>query len=473
LAPAFLARCDPGRHRLRACARGSPVGAGFQDALKFFVTGCTLSACRRARRAVSFGVSRSRAGLVDQARALRLFGLRSLVDHILADSEPGLRSLVDQTRQDRDRVGSSSSRSLIGAPPFLAVIAELTRLLGRLGPDPMLPENPSSIITWRLRRTHDRLVLSGEFGGDRRFEPSPRSRDVNAGVLAEARMTGRRRNNPRRTRRSSTPRSQRSPSRGGRQRTPSASTQLGGSKSTDQPATTPDPDPYLVAPDGHNPADWHIPPVVASRFGLPVRFPALWADEPLNDTFLSNLRPVELWEVLFATLWRLAKQKDQKWTKRIEYEIDYRLFTARKNTKGLVGDLLALKRVPTGRPPGSGGIASLGNSLPQLRDRLLFAIGQGRTRERGYRPIAMASLEDWWEEWRDVKDFPIRHFPKAEIQRELDAKNSPAEIADLLLAHAFGVSPDSVRAHLKKALRRIPVEVKALLGLSRRPRKLR
>jgi hypothetical protein len=285
-------------------------------------------------------------------------------------------------------------------------------------------------------------------------------------------MTGRRRNSPRRTRRSSTPRSQRSPSRGGRHRTPSASTQLGGPKSTDQPATTPDPDPYLVASDGHNPADWHIPPVVASRFGLPVRFPALWADETLDHRLLSNLRPAELWEALFATLWRLTKQKDQKWTKRVEHEIDYRLFKTRMNA-GLVGDLLALKRVPTGRPPGSGGIASLGNSLPQLRRILASEIGLGRTRERGYAPITMTYLEDWWEEWRDVKDFPIRHFPKEEIQRELDAKTPPAEVADVLLAHAFGVSPDSVRAHLKKALRRIPVEVKALLGLSRRPRKLR
>jgi len=177
--------------------------------------------------------------------------------------------------------------------------------------------------------------------------------------------------------------------------------------------------------------------------------------------------------MLFATLWRLAKQKDPKWTKRMEYEIDYRLFKAKKNTEGLAEDLLALKRVPTGRPPGSGGIARLGNSLPQLRDRLLFAIGQNRTRERSYMPIAMASLEDWWEEWRDVKDFPIRHFPKAEIQRELDAKKPPADVADVLLAHAFGVSPDSVRAHLKKALRRIPAEIKALLGLSHRPQKSR
>lgn len=282
----------------------------------------------------------------------------------------------------------------------------------------------------------------------------------------------RRRRSRRRRDRPSPTRSRRSPPRGG-QRTRSASTQLVGLKRTDPPAATPDLDPYLDAPAGHGPADWPIPPVVASRFGLPVRFPALWTDEPLDRAFVSNLRPAELWEVLFATLWRLAKQKNRQWTKRMESEIDYRLFKARGNTGGLVENLLALKRVPTGRPPGSGGIARLGNSLPHLRSFLSSEIGQGRTRERGYTPSTMTALEDWWGEWRDVEDLPVRHFPKAQIQRELAAKRPPAEIADVLLAHAFGVSPDSVRAHLKKALRRIPPEIKAMTGLSDGPRKPR
>ena len=277
---------------------------------------------------------------------------------------------------------------------------------------------------------------------------------------------GRRRRNPR----SSSTRSRRSLSRG-RQHPPSASTQLVGLKSMNAPAATPDPDPYLDAPDGEGPANWHIPPVVASRFGLPVRFPALWTGEALGGTFLSNLRPAELWEALFATLWPLAKQKDQKWTKRMEYEIDYRLFKARKNAGDLVEDLLALKHVPTGRPPGSGGIARLGNSLPHLHSLLSSEIRQGRTRARGYTPTTMISLEDWWEESRDVEDFPVRDFPKARIQHELDDKKPPAEIADVVLAHAFGLSPDSVRAYLKKVLRRMPAEIKAMLGLPHGPRK--
>ena len=85
----------------------------------------------------------------------------------------------------------------------------------------------------------------------------------------------------------------------------------------------------------------------------------------------------------------------------------------------------------------------------------------------------MTALEDWWKEWRDVEDFPVRYFPKVQIQRELDDKKPPDEIADVLLAHAFGVSPDSVRAHLKKALRRIPPDIKVMVGLSHGPRKPR
>ena len=42
-----------------------------------------------------------------------------------------------------------------------------------------------------------------------------------------------------------------------------------------------------------------------------------------------------------------------------------------------------------------------------------------------------------------------------------------------MLAEAFGVSPHSVRAFLKKALRRIPEDIKAMVGLSRRFRKVR
>jgi len=281
----------------------------------------------------------------------------------------------------------------------------------------------------------------------------------------------RRRNRPRRKGRLSPARSQRSPSRG-RQRTASASRRLSGPKGADQPAATPNADPYLY-PDGHEPAKWLIPPVVASRFGLPVRFPALWNDAASDRTFVTNLHPTELWEALFATLWRLVKQKDHRWAKRIEPEIEYRVLKAGKNPGGLVEDLLTLKRIRTGRPRGSGSIARVGNKLPVLHMLLSSHLRRCRTRERRYTPVTLTNLENWWEEWRDIIGFPVRDFPQAEIQGELDAKSAPADIADIMLARAFRVTPDSVRARIKKALRRIPESAKAALGLPHRSRKFR
>ena len=281
----------------------------------------------------------------------------------------------------------------------------------------------------------------------------------------------RRSKSPRRKGRSSGTRSQGPPSRG-RHRPVPGSGYPTGFKDAGQTAATPGSDPFLDLPEA---MEWPIPPVVASRFGLPVRFHALWKDEPLDSTFVTNLRPTELWEALFATLWRLAKQKDQSWTKRIEYEIDYRLFKASRNPEYLIAELLSLKRVPTGRPRGSGGIARLGNSLPMLHKLLSSEIRRGRTRERECSPMTMTALEEWWEEHRDIDNFPIRDFPKAKIQRELAYKRPPppTEIADIVLAEAFGVSAHSVRAYLKKALRRIPENIKAKLGLSHRFRKAR
>ncbi len=262
-------------------------------------------------------------------------------------------------------------------------------------------------------------------------------------------------------------RSQKSPSRG-RQRSPSASRQLIGLKGTDQSATTPDPDPYLDPP-----ATWLIPPADASWLGLPVRFPVLWNDEPLDRTFLTNLRPTELWEALFATLWRLVKQKDQQWAKRLGLEIRYRMQKAGKYPGGLVEDLLTFKGIRTGRPRGSGSIARVGNSLPMVHMLLSSRLRPYRTRERRYMPATLTVLEDWWEEWRDIIGFPVRDFPQDEIQDELDANTAPADMADMVLAHAFRVTPDSVRAQIKKALRRIPESTKAWLGLVHRSRKSR
>ncbi len=279
----------------------------------------------------------------------------------------------------------------------------------------------------------------------------------------------RRNKSPRPKRRSSDRRSQGPQSRG-RRRPVSGSSYPTGFKDAGQTAATPEPDPFLDVPEA---TEWSIPPVVASRFGLPVRFPALWNDEPLDRTFVTNLRPTELWEAVFATLWRLAKQKDPSWTKRIEYEIDYRLFKASRNPEHLIAELLSFKRVPTGRPRGAGGIARLGNGLPMRHKLLTSEIRRGRTRERGYTPMTMTALEDWWEEHRDIDHFPIRDFPKAKIQLELAYTRPPTEIADIVLAEAFGVSPHSVRAYLKKALRRIPEDIKAMLGLSHRARKAR
>jgi len=257
----------------------------------------------------------------------------------------------------------------------------------------------------------------------------------------------------------------------GRHRLASTSGAPTGSEETGQPAAPPDPDSHWELP--REPTEWPIPPVVASRFGLPVRFPALWKDEPLDRNFLYNLRPAELWEALSATLWRLAKQKDPNWTMRIGDEIDYRLFKAGKNPEELMSELLSFKRVPTGRPRGSGGIARLGNGLPMRHQLLSGLIREGRTGKREYTPRTMAALEEWWEENRDNDNFPIRAFPKATIQRELASRKPPTEMADIVLAEAFGVSEYSVRAYLKKALRRIPKSIKAKLGLSRRLPKTR
>ncbi len=216
-----------------------------------------------------------------------------------------------------------------------------------------------------------------------------------------------------------------------------------------------------------------MPPVDAAWLGLPVRFPALWNDEPLGKEFLHNLHPAEWWEALFATLWRLVKQKDHRWAKRVQPEIEYRLIKAGKHPAGLIPDLLTLKRVPTGRPIGSGSIARVGNKLPMRHKQLSSRLRSCRTRDRRYTPATLMELEEWWDESRDSIGFLVRDFPRAEIQSELDAKSAPADIADMILALAFGVTPDAVRAQTKKALRRIPERIKRMLGLVRRSRKRR
>jgi hypothetical protein len=146
---------------------------------------------------------------------------------------------------------------------------------------------------------------------------------------------------------------------------------------------------------------------------------------------------------------------------------------AGKNPEGLVEDLLNLKGIRTGRSIGSGSIARVGNRLPMRHKLLRSLLRSCRTRDRSYTPATMMELEDWWEESRDSIGFLVRDFPRAEIQSELDAKSSPADIADIVLGLAFGVTPDAVRAQIKKALRRIPESIKRKVGLVRRSRKLR
>lgn len=70
-----------------------------------------------------------------------------------------------------------------------------------------------------------------------------------------------------------------------------------------------------------------LPPVVSSRFNLPVRFPSLWPESLQRQTHEGErliwdaasyaagdrLWPVELWEILFGALYREARRRAPRW----------------------------------------------------------------------------------------------------------------------------------------------------------------
>ena len=204
---------------------------------------------------------------------------------------------------------------------------------------------------------------------------------------------------------------------------------------------------------------------------MPVRFPGLWKGEPPDelawDLSESDRWPAELWEAFYVILWTAIKKRNPRWATRFRSawlaEV-LRPSFAVNNIHQFLDRAARFRGVTKGPRKGSRRVRRV--LLLMLYQRFMRLLRRKRTGRSRYARETLATLEVSWERaTEDLEPPPKQPFPRDRLQKDLTQNQPPAQIARVLLAGWFGVTPDTISVYIKRFRKEIPKQARVLTGL--------